>query len=153
MLILPIKSNWLGRIRSREKLDEYREIKPYWTKRIVRWLGYSDKDTEAVIELLRRKGTTSARKVILKNGYSSNAPTEEVMCTLSIGTGKTEWGAEEGVEYYRFHIEEIISKITCVDCRHRTDVDDSGDCYCKNKCSPYYKEPLSQQQRCEFAEE
>lgn len=45
------------------------------------------------------------------------------------------------------------NRVTCVNCKHRTDVDDSGDCYCKNKCSPYYKEPLSQQRRCEFAEE
>lgn len=108
MLILPIKGKWLDRIRSRDKLDEYREIKPYWTKRIVRWLGYSEKDTEAVIELLRKRGTTEARKVILKNGYGCNAPKEEVMCTLSIGTGKTEWGAVEGVEYFIFHIEEIL---------------------------------------------
>ena len=110
VLILPIKSNWLDKIRCRVKLDEYREIKPYWTKRIVRWLGYNVQDTEAVIEMLRRKGTTIARKVILKNGYSRHAPKEEVMCTLSIGTGNTDWGAEKGVEYYIFHIEEILPK-------------------------------------------
>lgn len=108
MLILPIKSKWLSMIRCGDKLDEYRQIKPYWTKRIVRWLGYTDKDTEAVIELLRRKGTTEARKVILQNGYRSYSPKSEVMCTLSIGTGRTEWGAEKGVEYYVFHIEEIL---------------------------------------------
>lgn len=108
MLILPIKGKWFGMILDREKLDEYREIKPYWTERIVRWLGYSRKDTEAIVELLRRKGTTVAKKVLLQNGYGRNVPKAEVMCTLSIGTGRTEWGAEEGVEYYVFHIEEIL---------------------------------------------
>ena len=26
---------------------------------------------------------------------------------MSIGTGKEEWGAASGKEYYRFHIEQI----------------------------------------------
>lgn len=107
MLILPIKQKWLSMILSGEKLDEYREIKPYWIKRIVRWLGYNDQNTEDIIELLRKKRTIRVRKVILQNGYSRNSPRIEVMCTLSIGTGRPEWGAEEGVEYFRFHIEEI----------------------------------------------
>lgn len=32
------------------------------------------------------------------------------MCTLSIGTGKEEWGAEAGKEYYKFHIKNISGK-------------------------------------------
>ena len=35
MLILPIERKWLNMILSREKKDEYREIKPYWTVRII----------------------------------------------------------------------------------------------------------------------
>lgn len=111
MFILPIKRKWFDMIVNGEKLDEYREIKPYWTVRIVRWLGYSRKDTEAVIELLRRKGTTIGKRVVLQNGYGRNAPKAEVACTLSIGTGRAEWGAEEGVEYYRFHITQIAAVI------------------------------------------
>ena len=33
MLILPIKRKWFDMIKSGEKKEEYREIKPYWTKR------------------------------------------------------------------------------------------------------------------------
>lgn len=40
MLVLPIKKKWLNMILSGEKGDEYREIKPYWTVSIVRWLGF-----------------------------------------------------------------------------------------------------------------
>ncbi len=29
------------------------------------------------------------------------------MCTVSIGTGREEWGADPGKEYFRFHIEKI----------------------------------------------
>ena len=107
MLILPIERKWLNMILSGEKKDEYREIKPYWTVRIIRWLGFSKKETKTVLELLRTQGTIKALPVILQNGYRRNSPEVEVMCKLSIGTGKEEWGAAPGKEYYRFHIEQI----------------------------------------------
>lgn len=31
----------------------------------------------------------------------------KAMCTLSIGTGKPEWGAEPGRKYYILHIKKI----------------------------------------------
>ena len=37
MLIFPLKKEWYEKIRSGEKRIEYREVKPYWEKRI-----YSD---------------------------------------------------------------------------------------------------------------
>ena len=69
MLILPIKKKWLDMILSGEKGDEYREIKPYWTVRIMRWLGFPATETETVLELLRKPGTLKAKPVILQNGY------------------------------------------------------------------------------------
>lgn len=33
MLTLPIKKKWFDMILSGEKKEEYRKIKPYWTKR------------------------------------------------------------------------------------------------------------------------
>lgn len=33
MLIFPLKKEWYEKIRSGEKKIEYREVKPYWTKR------------------------------------------------------------------------------------------------------------------------
>ncbi len=35
MLIFPLKKEWYEKIRSGEKTVEYREVKPYWTKRIT----------------------------------------------------------------------------------------------------------------------
>ena len=107
MLILPIERKWLNMILSREKKDEYREIKPYWTVRIIRWLGFPSEETEDVLDLLGTQGTSKALPVILQNGYRRNSPEVEVMCKLSVGTGKEEWGAVPGKEYYRFHIEQI----------------------------------------------
>ena len=34
MLIFTLKKQWYDKIRSGEKTIEYREVKPYWTKRI-----------------------------------------------------------------------------------------------------------------------
>ncbi len=107
MLILPIERKWLNMILSGEKKDEYQEIKPYWTVRIIRWLGFPREETETVLELLRAQGTIKALPVILQNGYRRDSLEVEVMCKLSIGTGREEWGAVLGKEYYRFHIEQI----------------------------------------------
>ena len=35
MLIFPLKKEWYEKIKSGEKKVEYREIKPYWTSRLV----------------------------------------------------------------------------------------------------------------------
>ena len=45
MLILPIERKWLNMILSGEKKDEYREIKPYWSVRIIHWLGFPSEET------------------------------------------------------------------------------------------------------------
>jgi len=34
MLIFPLKKQWYEKIKSGEKTIEYREVKPYWSKRI-----------------------------------------------------------------------------------------------------------------------
>ena len=36
MLIFPLKKEWYEKIKSGEKTIEYREVKPYWTKRLLR---------------------------------------------------------------------------------------------------------------------
>lgn len=36
MLIFPLKKEWYEKIKSGEKTIEYREVKPYWTRRLER---------------------------------------------------------------------------------------------------------------------
>ena len=36
MLIFPVKKEWYEKIKSGEKTIEYREVKPYWTRRLER---------------------------------------------------------------------------------------------------------------------
>jgi len=57
-LHLTLHRKWFDEILSGKKKIEYREIKPYWTKRLFNSDG-------------SRKSYT---KIIFKNGYSKNAP-------------------------------------------------------------------------------
>lgn len=97
MLILPIKKKWFDMIASREKTEEYREIKPYYRKRFE------------TIGLLDVYGLPVVNKVwvILRNGYSTKSPQIEAEVTLDIKEGRPEWGAEPGVEYYVLKILRI----------------------------------------------
>ena len=93
MLMLPIKKKWFDMILSGEKKEEYRDIKPYWTRRfsnIFTIFGISE------------------REVMFRNGYSANAPMFIAKVSLSIGTGREEWGAEPDKEYYVLRILEVV---------------------------------------------
>lgn len=39
MLTFPLKKEWYDKIKSGEKTIEYREVKPYWTKRLEKPFG------------------------------------------------------------------------------------------------------------------
>ncbi len=97
MLIFPIKKKWFDKILSGEKTEEYREIKLYYTTRFT------------TIDLLDTSGRPTNNKVwiIFRNGYSSQSPSFEALCQLSIGFGRTDWGAESSTVYYKLKILKI----------------------------------------------
>ena len=106
MLILPIKKKWFDMIASGEKKEEYREIKPYYDSRIGKEMfGLPLKNISKT--LLEKSYNTKEFWVAFHNGYSRNCPTLYANCVLDIGTGKEEWGAEPGKEYYILKILEI----------------------------------------------
>lgn len=107
MLILPIKGKWFNMIASGEKEEEYREIKPYWTSRFIKALGFQKSETENVHKLLSRRGKTKDIEVMFRNGYSKDSPVLFAKVRLSIGYGNPEWGAEPCKNYYRLHIKEV----------------------------------------------
>ena len=89
-LHLTLKKNWFDLILSGEKKEEYREIKPYWEKRLM--------------------GKTYD-KVIFRNGYATNAPQFTIkLKSITQGIGKSEWGAEKGKRYCVLSLGEIINK-------------------------------------------
>lgn len=95
MLILLIKKKWFDMILSGEKKEEYREIKPYYSTRFINIWGHL-----AYGEV--------KHLVCFRNGYSYASPNFNAWCSLRIGYGKSEWGAESNKKYYVLTIHEII---------------------------------------------
>ena len=101
MLTLPIKKKWFDMIKSGEKKEEYREIKPYWTKRFRNAL-YDLTMAGYFGDIVYARGI-----VRFKNGYQKNASKIECFIELTQGTGKLEWGAEYNKEYYVLKILSV----------------------------------------------
>lgn len=96
MFTLPIKKKWFNMILAGQKLEEYREIKPYYEIRFKNlWKG----------SLI---GYSARRKIAFRNGYGKDAPEIIATVTLDIGEGKPEWGAEPGKNYYILKIQDIL---------------------------------------------
>jgi len=73
ILHLTLKKQWFDMIAIGEKREEYREIKPYWNKRLI------DKKYDAIS---------------FRNGYGKNAPTMLIELKAIIqGHGRPEWGS------------------------------------------------------------
>ena len=92
MLTLPIKKKWFDMILKGEKLEEYREIKPYYSIRFRNVWGYPAYWGEE-------------HEVKFRNGYSASSPSFVAVCTLAIGKGKPEWGAEPVKNYYILRVK------------------------------------------------
>ncbi len=111
MLILPIKKRWFEMIKSGEKKEEYREIKPYYKTRFYNAIKKElDKETFAQqVTAFILYNNTVMLDVIFRNGYSKNSPQVKCKCIFKgKGTGKPEWGAESNKEYYILEILEIV---------------------------------------------
>ena len=108
MITLPIKKKWFDMVLSGEKPDEYREIKLYYSVRFSRQLGYLG--AIEIMDKSLRSNQSRSFQVMFRNGYSCDSPSFIAECTLTIGTGKEEWGAEKGIEYYKLHIKRITWK-------------------------------------------
>ena len=108
-LHLPLKAKWYEMIESGVKTEEYREIKPYWFKRLfcVIDIGHShfekiDDDCATFytknIDLLKTDMQLGGFQlkdythVKFSYGYTKRTMTFEIE-SITIGKGKPEWGA------------------------------------------------------------
>lgn len=88
ILYLTLKKKWFDMIASGEKTEEYREIKPYWNKR-----------------LFNRK----INVVEFSNGYGNFVPKMMYhIIDVKIGTGNPSWGAEPNKLYYVIKLGDKI---------------------------------------------
>lgn len=90
MLTLPIKKKWFDLIENGKKQEEYRDYDNYYKQRLLKHVGRGPFD------------------ILLRNGYASDSPTLRCKVSVSIGTGKKEWGAEEGKYYFVLNILDVI---------------------------------------------
>lgn len=94
ILPLVLKGKWYDMIASGKKIEEYREAKPYWRKRILRWL-YDPRTVHIV-------------------GFSKGYCTADmffIACTswnTRIGAEHPEWG-ECDDEHYIIHLFERVT--------------------------------------------
>ena len=95
MLILPIKKKWFDMILSGEKKEEYRDITPYWQKRILN------------ARIMWKLCGHGQMQIYIRNGYGKKAPTAKVtLSNISMGYGRTEWGADLDKRQFIFHISD-----------------------------------------------
>ena len=116
MLTLPIKKQWFDLIKSGIKKEEYRDLSYYYAVRFANIITPNhkcDNDIQSFIGDCRvgKYLDDDAFPIILRNGYSANSPTLTALCHLYVGTGKEEWGAEPGVEYFVLQIERIEEQL------------------------------------------
>lgn len=106
-------------IESGEKPEEYREIKPYWIKRLVNprmlidaklpeseWPQHIETIWPDHFKFIRNRFDI----VEAKNGYSKSSPKwRRKFIEVNIDYGKPEWGAEPGKLYFVIKLGEKIN--------------------------------------------
>lgn len=101
VLNLVLKKKWFDMIASGLKTEEYREIKPYWEKRLLDKLGNLIKYDIVHFSL----------------GYTGDPKKQLYFWISSITTGKgnISWGAPEGIDVFiiklgkRYELESSIN--------------------------------------------
>lgn len=78
ILDLPLKAKWYKMIESGIKPEEYREIKPYWEKRLI------------------NRGYTHVR---FRFGYTEITMLREIE-SITIGYGNPDWGAPKDEQVF-----------------------------------------------------
>ena len=88
ILHLTLKKKWFDMIAGGEKREEYRELKPYWLKRLT------GKTYDAIK---------------FRNGYNKDSPAVTVeLKEICSGLGIVEWGAPEREPVYILRLGRIL---------------------------------------------
>lgn len=103
-------------IASGEKTEEYRELLPYWQKRLLRCgyacAGYCVLMGDIICPACRHLKYTDFDTVVFTLGYPRKDDVSRHMkfkvSEIFIGTGKPEWGAEPDKKYFVIKLGERI---------------------------------------------
>lgn len=107
ILDLPLKAKWYKMIESGVKTEEYREIKPYWEKRLLNYKAikanargiafkkyFLGLKFDACVEFPR--GYTHVR---FRYGYTKRTMLREIE-SIRFGYGNPEWGAPKDEQVF-----------------------------------------------------
>lgn len=113
ILNLTLKKKWFDMIASGEKKEEYREIKPYWVKRLTDThkgaMGGDLMDRHKVESYTIKRFT----HVVFKHGYAKDAPTMKIeIADITIGDAVPEWSDNWQGKVFVIKLGNII-KATC----------------------------------------
>lgn len=119
ILHLTLKKKWFDMIASGEKKEEYREINNYWTKRFIERDYYKYSNVPDIKMLKSQYFDKTLFYAVMRdfdsvhfaNGghFHPSIPQITLKCAgMEISTGKTEWGAEPGKEYFVIKLGDII---------------------------------------------
>lgn len=111
-LDLVLKVKWYEMIASGVKREEYREIKPYWVRRLLalpEGMGHVEATPESVKDAVCH-GASIRRFDFVRfhRAYTSTTMTFAVS-GIDVNVGNTFWGATDGVEYFVIRLGERIS--------------------------------------------
>jgi hypothetical protein len=104
ILHLTLKKQWFDLIASGDKREEYRELKIYWLKRLLKVptmerSGIANPDNIKQFDIVR-----------FRHGYAKNAPEMDVECRgIDVGIGNPKWGAEPYEDYFTIALGKILS--------------------------------------------
>jgi hypothetical protein len=99
ILQLTLKKEWFDLIECGEKKEEYREIKPYWNKRLrSKSMDFSDEPFKQ-FDIVR-----------FRNGYSSTAPLMDVECRgITERRSRPEWCGGKDDYCYVIKLGRVLS--------------------------------------------
>ena len=106
-LTLILKNKWFEMWRSGTKPEDYREIKPYWAKRLcANFLDiYCDADNMCKCESCKYFKPKQYDSLILKNGYCKSDDSKRIIRKqkpiIKIEKGNPDWGAVKDKFYFK----------------------------------------------------
>jgi hypothetical protein len=108
-LKLVLTHKWYDMIESGEKTEEYRDITPYWVRRLVKYFSnYSHLINQPHLYLSGRFDVEFKpyTHVQFQRAYPKNPPRmTKAIKSIRIGTGKPELGAIENKLYFVIELE------------------------------------------------
>lgn len=124
-LQIPLKKKWFEMTKAGIKTEDYREITPYWEKRLLIQLKDIDWNlSKKQIEIICNNFYNNQKNLNFKEfeynimtlGYPKSADTERILkykhLGITIGYGKEEWGAEPNKLYFIIKHGELINEPT-----------------------------------------